>query len=152
MWTVARAYLYARGVSGGGAAGVQPGSPTTCACCACADETAAYATVWLRRIALVTVVAYAASEFGLLLGLPRGVQTGMFRAGLLIVSVFAVIIVLQNKLAVAQFLAAPPLRETDTPDRARRLLRTTRDRLADVWHILVILWVIALWGGWALNT
>lgn len=150
MWTVARAYLYARGVMVVVRLVFSPAS-NHLRLLRCADETAAYATVWLRRIALVTVVAYAASEFGLLLGLPRGVQTGMFRAGLLIVSVFVVIIVLQNKLAVAQFLAAPPLRETDTPDRARRLLRTTRDRLADVWHILVILWVIALWGGWALN-
>jgi small-conductance mechanosensitive channel len=150
MWTVARAYLYARGFMVIVRLVFSPAS-NHLRLLPCADETAAYATVWLRRIALVIVIAYASSEFALLLGLPRGVQSGLFRTGLLFASIFFVIVVLQNKLGVAQFLAAPPLKPTDHPDRARRLLRLVRDRLADIWHILAILWIVALWGGWALN-
>ena len=150
MWTVALAYIAARGFIVVGRLLFSPAS-NHLRILPVADETAAYATVWIRRITLVTVGAYAASEFALLLAMPLALQTGLWRMGLLVVSAFVAIIVLQNKLVVAQWLAAPELREGDEPDRSRRMLRSLRDRLADAWHILAIMWVIALWGVWALE-
>ncbi len=117
----------------------------------CADETAAYVTVWLRRIVVVAVVGYATAEAGLLFGLPWAAYDAILRMALLIVSLFLIIVVLQNRGAVADWLRAPPLQEGDEPDRARRLFRGLRDRLADVWHLLAILWLVALWGVWALE-
>ena len=150
LWTVALAYIAARGFMVVARLLFSPAS-NHLRILPVADETAAYATVWIRRITLVTVGAYAASEFALLLAMPLALQLGLWRLGLLVVSAFLAIIVLQNKLAVAQWLAAPELREGDEPDRSRRLLRTLRDRLADAWHILAIMWVIALWGVWAME-
>lgn len=150
MWTVALAYIAARGFIVVGRLLFSPAS-NHLRILPVADETAAYATVWIRRITLVTVGAYAASEFALLLALPPALQLGLWRAGLLAVSAFVAVIVLQNKLAVAQRFAAPALPEGEAPDRSRRLLRTLRDRLADAWHILAIMWVIALWGVWAME-
>ena len=115
------------------------------------DETAAYITVWVRRIAVVAIVGYAAAEAMLLFGLPWSIYDGILRVDLLIVSLFLVILVLQNRGTVADALRAPELAAGDRPDSTRRLFRVLRDRLADVWHLLAILWLLAAWGVWALE-
>lgn len=150
IWTVANAYIVAHGFMVVVRLLFSPAS-NHLRLLPVADETAGYITVWMRRIALVSVTAYALSEFALLLAMPLSVQNGVLRLGLLIVSIFVIIIVLQNKLGVAQWLAARPLREGEVPDRWRAMLRGLRDRLADAWHILAILWVVAVWGVWALG-
>ena len=116
-----------------------------------ADETAAYVTVWIRRIVVVALTGYAVAEAGLLFGLPWSAYDAILRFSLLVVSLLMVIVILQNRTAVADALRAPELAEGDTPDRARRIVRMLRDRLADVWHLLAILWLFALWGVWALE-
>ena len=150
LWTVANAYLAARGFMVVMRLLFSPAS-NHLRLLPVADETAGYVTIWMRRIALVSVVAYATSEFALLLAMPLSVQNGVMRLGLLMVSVFVIIVVLQNKLGVAGFLAARPLREGEVQVRGRALLRGLRDRLADAWHVLAILWVAALWAVWALG-
>ena len=149
IWTVANAYIVARGVMVVVRLLFSPAS-NHLRLLPCADETAAYVTVWMQRIALVSVSAYAASEFALLLAMPLSVQNGMLRVGSLLVSVLAAIMVLQNRQPVARFLAAPPLAEGEVPDRGRAMLRRLRDLLADAWHVLAILWVLALWASWAM--
>lgn len=116
-----------------------------------ADETAAYITVWLRRITLIIVFGYAIAEAGLLFGLPWSAYDFITRVCLLIVTLFLIIVILQNRQAVADVLHAPELAETDRPTASRRLARSGRDRLAEVWHILAILWLLAAWGVWALQ-
>lgn len=116
-----------------------------------ADETAAYITVWLRRITLVIVFGYAIAEAGLLFGLPWSAYDFITRVCLLIVTLFLIIVILQNRQAVADVLRAPDLVETDHPTASRRFARSARDRLAEVWHILAILWLLAAWGVWALQ-
>jgi small conductance mechanosensitive channel len=115
------------------------------------DETAAYITVWLRRIVAVLVVGWAVAEAGLLFGVPWAVYDGITRLALLIASLFLIIIVMQNRHLVADRLRAPELKPGDHPDRSRRLFRALRDRLAEIWHVLAILYLLALWGVWALE-
>ncbi|MBP0445448.1 mechanosensitive ion channel, partial [Roseomonas sp. SSH11] len=115
------------------------------------DETAAYITVWLRRVVAVLVVGWALAEAGLLFGVPWAVYDGITRFSLLIVSLFLIIIVMQNRHVVAEFLRAPELKPGDNPDRSRRMFRALRDRLAEIWHVLAILYLLALWGVWALE-
>ncbi|WP_111399376.1 mechanosensitive ion channel domain-containing protein [Humitalea rosea] len=117
----------------------------------CADETAAYVTVWLRRIITVGVVGISIAETGLLFGLPWSAYDAIVRLDLLIVSLFLIIVVLQNRLAVADALRAADLQEGETPDRSRRMLRALRNRLAEIWHIIAILYLMALWGVWAME-
>ena len=66
------------------------------------------------------------------------------------VSLFLVRIVLQQRQAVAAVLRAPPLEPEERPDRSRLMLRALRDRLAEIWHVIVILWLFAGWMVWAL--
>ncbi|HWL81036.1 MAG TPA: mechanosensitive ion channel domain-containing protein [Roseomonas sp.] len=117
----------------------------------CSDLTAAYVTLWLGRMIVVLVGGYGIAEAGLLLGLPWGAYDAILRLVLLIVSFFCVIIVLQNRVAVAQVLRAPPLKPGEAPHRARAGLRRFRDWLAEVWHVLAILYLLALWAVWALQ-
>ncbi|WP_426954511.1 mechanosensitive ion channel domain-containing protein [Muricoccus radiodurans] len=115
------------------------------------DETAAYITVWLRRIVVVLVVGWAVAEAGLLFGVPWAVYDAITRFVLLIASLFLVIIILQNRHTVSEVLRAPELKPGDDPDRSRRMFRALRDRLAEIWHLLAILYLFALWGVWALE-
>jgi len=115
------------------------------------DETAAYITVWVRRIAVVAIAGYAVAEAGLLFGLPWTAYDAILRVSFLVVSLFLVIVILQNRHTVAEALRAPELAEGEQPDRMRRLFRGLRDRLSDVWHLLAIAWLFALWGVWALE-
>lgn len=115
------------------------------------DETAAYITVWVRRIAVVAILGYAVGEVGILFGLPWTAYDAILRIALLIVSLLLVIVILQNRSLVADALRAPELKPGETPDGPRRILRVLRDRLADVWHLLAILWLFAAWGVWALE-
>ena len=115
------------------------------------DETAAYATIWLRRIVLVLVASYAVAEAGLQFGLPWSAHDSILRIALLLVTLFLVIIILQNRQSVSAFLRAPELAEEEEPDQARRFFRMLRDRASDVWHLVAIAWLIAAWGVWALE-
>ncbi|MDO9500741.1 mechanosensitive ion channel domain-containing protein, partial [Falsiroseomonas sp.] len=117
----------------------------------CLDETAAYVTVWVRRIAGVAILGYAVAEAGLLFGLPWAAHDAILRLTALVVSLLLIIVILQNRATMADLLRAPDLRPGDQPDRMRRMLRMLRDRVADVWHLLAILWLMALWGVWALE-
>ncbi|UFN47794.1 mechanosensitive ion channel [Roseomonas sp. OT10] len=116
-----------------------------------ADETAAYITVWLRRIVAVMVLGYAIAEASLQFGVPWAVYDGIVRLVMLVVSLFLVIVILQNRTAVAEALRAPALKPGDVPGRGRRLSRALRDRLAEIWHVVAILWLLALWAVWALE-
>ncbi|MBX6376620.1 MAG: mechanosensitive ion channel [Acetobacteraceae bacterium] len=117
----------------------------------CSDETAAYITIWLRRILLVLVLGGAVAEMGLQFGLSWSAYDSILRFSLLVVSLLLVVVILQNRTAVADLLRAPPLGEHEAPEQARRLLRGLRDRFAEVWHLLAILWLLAAWGVWALE-
>jgi small-conductance mechanosensitive channel len=116
-----------------------------------ADESAAYATIWLRRIVLVLVTSYAVAEAGLQFGLPWSAYDSILRMALLLVTLFLVIIILQNRQTVSDLLRAPELAESEEPDRARRFFRMLRDRAADIWHLVAIAWLMAAWGVWALE-
>jgi moderate conductance mechanosensitive channel len=114
------------------------------------DAVAGAFIAWLRRVMLVGVGGYALAEAGRFLGLPWAAYDAILNLTLLVISLFMVRIVLQQRHAVAAVLRAPPLGPEEQPDRTRLLLRALRDRLAEVWHILVILWLAAGWIVWAL--
>lgn len=116
----------------------------------CSDEAAAAWIGWLRRMMLVGVGGYALAEAGLFFGLPWAAYDAIVNLTLLAISLFMVRIVLQQRHAVASVLRAPPLQPGDQPDHTRMMLRRARDRLAEVWHIMVILWLGAAWIIWAL--
>ncbi|WP_230169748.1 mechanosensitive ion channel domain-containing protein, partial [Roseomonas sp. CECT 9278] len=150
MLTVNNAYMASRAVMVGSRMLLSPASPML-RLLPVADETAAYITVWLRRITFVLVVGYATAEAGLQFGLPWTAYDSILRVCLLLVTLFLVIVILQNRGAVSDALRARELAEGEAPTASRRTLRAVRDRLADIWHIVAIAWLMAAWGVWALE-
>lgn len=150
MLTVNNTYMASRAVMVTSRMLLSPASPML-RLLPVADETAAYITVWLRRITFVLVVGYAVAEAGLQFGLPWTAYDSILRVCLLLVTLFLIIVILQNRTAVSDVLRAPEATEGTHIESARRVLRAARDRAAEVWHILAIAWLIAAWGVWALE-
>ncbi|MBR0681610.1 mechanosensitive ion channel, partial [Roseomonas eburnea] len=150
MLTVNNAYMASRAVMVASRMALSPASPML-RLLPVGDETAAYITVWLRRITFVLVVGYATAEAGLQFGLPWSAYDSILRVCLLLVTLFLIIVILQNRTAVSDLLRAPGTEDGDGVAPQRRVLRAVRDRLADIWHLLAIAWLIAAWGVWALE-
>jgi small conductance mechanosensitive channel len=110
-----------------------------------ASETAAYNYVWIKRFAAVIVYGYFGLETAQLLGLPHSLY-GLFRnlAGLLL-SALLIVFILQVRRSIAQRLRG---RHGDDGTTGLRLLRA---RLADIWHVLAIGYVVVGFVVWALR-
>jgi small conductance mechanosensitive channel len=107
-------------------------------------ETATYLFIWVRRLVMVGVFGFFLAEAALLLGLPAGGHGGLLRLVGLMVVAMVIVFILQNRTAVARWIAG-----TGDPGGVRMggLIR----RFADVWHVLAILYVIGVFGVWALD-
>jgi len=106
------------------------------------DETAAYIEIWVKRIAVVAVFGIATAEVARLLGLHRTGYTSLVRIVMLIVHLFVVIILLQCRRTLADWIRAP---------EPRGAFAALRNRLADLWHVAAIFIVMALWVVWAMR-
>lgn len=113
------------------------------------DETAEYLVIWVRRLAGVGLVGACAVEAARLLGLSRG-AAGFVQKGLgLAIATMLVIFILQNRQAVAAWLRRPVPRPEASPMAARAAV--LQARLADVWHVLAAIYVVAVYGVWAVQ-
>jgi len=158
------------------------------------DETAHYLTIWVRRIAFTAVYGFFIAQAALMLGLPAQAYAALIKVVGLIVAGMLVILVLQNRRVVADWLrndrvgGGAPAQDPDDAalaavvggtataeeahaladgaaatgdpaevarrrraETAGRALRAARRRLADVWHILAIVYIVAIYAIWALR-
>ncbi|MGH6932138.1 MAG: mechanosensitive ion channel family protein [Dongiaceae bacterium] len=106
------------------------------------DETASYLAIWARRLTATTVYGYFLTEAALLLGLPAGLHGFALRVVGVLVAAMLVVVILQNRGAVAQWLKG---------SGAAHPLSGLRQWLAEVWHILAILYVLGCFAVWALD-
>jgi small conductance mechanosensitive channel len=106
-------------------------------------ETGGYWFVWLRRLVSLAVYGYALADAALIIGLPVAAYDVLNKAlGLALAALFTVLI-LQNRLAVARWIRGESKHSSATA------LRVLRARLADIWHVLALLYVAAIFGVWA---
>jgi len=106
------------------------------------DETANYIVIWVRRLTVIWVYGYFLAEAALLLGLPIEVHGLLLRAVGLLVAAMIVVLILQNRMTVKDWLKGHE--ETGTWTRVRH-------RIAEIWHFLVIAYVFAVYIVWALD-
>ena len=106
-------------------------------------ETAAYIVIWVRRIVTVAVFGIALANVALVLGLYRPAYDALVKLVVLTVHLFGVIVILQCRRPVADFIRAP--------EGSRGVLAIVRNRVADVWHYVAIFLNLALWAVWALR-
>ncbi len=107
------------------------------------DATAAYVLRWARRGAAVGIFGYVVAEAGLAFGLYRLAHGVLINLVILVLAGFVVVIILQNRAAVAARIRPSP-HATGVGARARRAV-------APVWHVAAVLYVLALWVVLALD-
>jgi small-conductance mechanosensitive channel len=104
------------------------------------DQAAQYCVVWVRRIFAVGAFGFAATQIGLLFGLPPAAQGAFLKLVFLLVHLFLVIIVLQCRAPIAALIRGPERHTIGARVRAR---------LAAVWHLIAIFYIVGLWLVWA---
>ncbi|MBT5459218.1 MAG: mechanosensitive ion channel, partial [Rhodospirillaceae bacterium] len=106
------------------------------------DVDANYLFIWVRRLADVALYGYFIIVAIGLLGLSGDGTDILFKLLGLVGTLMLVVFALQNRKTVADWLRGP-----DQPDV---VLKSLRARIADIWHVAVILYVIVMYGVWAL--
>ena len=111
------------------------------------DEDSHYLFIWIRRFGQVTIYGYGVIAASVLLGLPGSGGTALFKLLGLFVALMGVVFVLQNRVAVANRLRGTSDDTTPMTLASSRL----RARIADVWHVPAVLYIVALFFVWALD-
>jgi small conductance mechanosensitive channel len=106
------------------------------------DMTANYLFIWTRRLVGFSVFGFFFAEAALLLGLPAGGYMVLLRLLGLVIASLAVVFVLQNRAPVAAWI-----RGDEKTKKAGRL----RDRFADIWHVLAVIYGAAIFAVWVLG-
>lgn len=109
------------------------------------DQTAHHLIVWTRRSSVVGVYGYFAAEAALLLDLAAGAHAMFAKAVVFAVALMLIAVVLQNRGQVAAWLCG----KTDAT--VAGAFGSLRRLLGDLWHVLVILFIVATFGIWALE-
>lgn len=127
------------------------------------DASAHRLLLWSRAIASSTVYGLFAAGTARTLGLPEQSYDTLVKLVGLADAIMLTALVLQSRVAVASWLrgeisAAPPVPEPGPAvapavrtTRPGRLLRAAGRRLANVWHAVAILYIVALFVIWALE-
>ncbi len=107
-----------------------------------ADETAHYLYIWVRRVASVALYGYFAAEALLLLRFGSDAHDLALKLVGLVTVTMLVIFVLQNRVAVADWLRA---------HATRGPVGSVLGRLADLWHLLAATYLVAVYAVWILE-
>ena len=107
------------------------------------DETAEYLMIWLQRLAAIGLFGWFAAEAALPLGLPpHGYRLVVKGLGLML-AVLAVVLVLQNREPVAAAISR-------AAKRLGERMRGLAQRVAEIWHVLAVLYIAAIYLVWAI--
>ncbi|MEO3435427.1 mechanosensitive ion channel domain-containing protein [Inquilinus sp. CAU 1745] len=108
------------------------------------DETAAYLFIWIRRTLIVGVYGYVIAEAAVTLGLPLSARTALLNVTALLVALMMIVFVLQNRKDFADALRG-------AGEGGGGALGVLRRRLADIWHLLAIAYIVGILAIWFLD-
>jgi small-conductance mechanosensitive channel len=111
------------------------------------DATARYVYRWVRRLSRVGIYGFFLISAASLLGVPRSVHDLLLRLLGLAFTVMLVVMIVQNREAVARRIAGTGARDGRPLDEWQIL----RARFADVWHVLAACYVVGAFLVWALG-
>jgi small-conductance mechanosensitive channel len=112
------------------------------------EETRTYLLIWVRRFTNVAVYGYAIAEGGWWFGVPGYIYALVLKATGLVIAILSIIFVLQNRTAVAEWLRG---RQPAEPSGRRSGWVVVRNRVADVWHVLAIVYLLGIFLVYALR-
>ncbi len=107
------------------------------------DESAAYLYVWAWRATSVSVYGYFAAEAALLLGLDPAAHTVLIDTLGLFVTLLVVVFILQVRRPVGAWIRGAGGNGLG--------LSTLRARLGDIWHVLAVVYAIAVFVVWVIE-
>jgi small-conductance mechanosensitive channel len=110
------------------------------------DETAQYLQIWLRRIAGTAVFGYLGLQSARLLGLTQALYQPLLHVLGFLAFALLLIFVMQNRAPVAGII-----RGGRQEDRSDTMFASLRMRLAGIWHAVAALYLVLLYGVWALG-
>jgi small conductance mechanosensitive channel len=110
----------------------------------CSDRSATYLQAWARRFVNLGIIGYFLIDAALLLGLPRASFDGLAKLLGALLTVLAVVFILQNRATVAGWLAGRV--EGEAGHLAAGPLRRG---LAAVWHLIAIVYLVGAFVVWA---
>ncbi len=108
------------------------------------NESAAYLYVWMLRLTAMIVFGAFLSQAASLWGAPgEAVHAFTSLVGLL-VTLMVIVIVMQNRAAVAAWIRGKPSRDQDAAGESRssQFLQGLRTNFASVWHVLAIIYLV----------
>ena len=108
------------------------------------DEDAAYAFVWVRRLLAIPIYGYFLAEALEALGMPAAGLDALIKVAGLAEAGLVLVFILQNRRSVAAWIRGDGV-------TVIRGVQVLRDRLAEVWHILAITYLLATYVVWALG-
>lgn len=111
------------------------------------DETAHYLYLWVRRLGATTIYGYFAIEAVHVLGLHERGYYALLNLLALVVGVMLVILILQNRRAVGRWIGGAAMDPMVRPSALGSLRRLA----GEIWHVLAILYLAALYFVYALR-
>jgi small conductance mechanosensitive channel len=111
------------------------------------EETRNYLYIWTRRFVFSGVYGYAIAEAAWWLGAPGAVYATLLKCAALVLAVLAVIFILQNRKSVSEWLRG----NKELIPGGSAGWWVLRHRLADIWHVLAIVYVVGLFAVYALR-
>jgi small conductance mechanosensitive channel len=106
-------------------------------------ETRNYLYIWVRRFTFWAIFGYAVPEAAWWLGVPGALYALMLKVVGLVLTVLAIIFLLQNRASIAARIAGEPAGASGWA-RIRR-------SLGEIWHLLAILYIIGIYLIYALH-
>ncbi|MGO9786270.1 MAG: mechanosensitive ion channel family protein [Stellaceae bacterium] len=122
-------------------------SPSALALYPLGEETRHYLYIWARRFTNWTVYGLAAAACAWWLSAPGAIYAVLLRIVVLVLGVLAVVFVLQNRKPVADWLRGDPAEEAARSPGWKLF----RYRLAEVWHILALIYILGTFGVFSLH-
>jgi moderate conductance mechanosensitive channel len=107
------------------------------------DETAHYLHLWVRRLTVLAAYGLLLADAARLVGAPVAAHETMVRLIGLLIGLMLTVLVLQNRREVASRLARQA-----GEGRQRALLGNVLYRIADVWHVVAITAIAAVFVMW----
>lgn len=104
------------------------------------DEAARYGELWIRRFSVTLIYGFFVLQAAAMLGLDDAVHGGLRRLFGLVLLVMVVVLILQSRVSVRDWIARP--------GRFTRL-SSVRRRIANVWHLVAIAYALAAYIVWA---
>ena len=114
------------------------------------EESAAYAQLWLRRLAILAAVGYVAVQVAARVRVPPDAVDTIAKLAAFALAALLAVLVLQLRHPVASWIRGrlPPSDVAPAMPRGRSW-RILRQRIGDIWHVLALLYIVAAYGVWA---